>query len=116
MPLLELTTNVQLPDAKAFSLELSKVGAEALGKPEAYISVIIKYNETLTFGGTHDPAFQMMVISLGNINPAATEKYSKALSEFLNQKLGLSNDRGYMYVRITLERRAGLIVDHQYFH
>ncbi|KAI4523220.1 Tautomerase/MIF [Schizophyllum commune Loenen D] len=98
MPVLDLTVNVQIPDAKALSLELSKVGAKILGKPESYISVLIKVNETLTFGGTHDPAFQLVITSLGNVNPAANEKYSKALSEFLKEKLGLSNDRGYMFV------------------
>ncbi|KAL1741389.1 Tautomerase/MIF superfamily [Schizophyllum fasciatum] len=96
MPTFDLTVNIPVPDAKALSLEFSKFGAQLLGKPESYISVIIKVNQTLTFAGTHDPAFQLAVISLGSFSPAANEKFSKAISEWLNEKLGVSNDRGYI--------------------
>ncbi|KAL1685590.1 Tautomerase/MIF superfamily [Schizophyllum commune] len=112
MPVLDLTVNVQIPDAKALSLELSKVGAKILGKPESYISVLIKVNETLTFGGTHDPAFQLVITSLGNVNPAANEKYSKAFSEFLKEKLGLPNDRGYMFVHLLPLHQIRMLTHH----
>ncbi|KAL1742108.1 Tautomerase/MIF superfamily [Schizophyllum fasciatum] len=106
MPFLDLTVNIPIPDAKALSLELSKFGAKVLGKPEAYISVAIKVNETLTFAGTHDPAFILAITSLGNVNPASNEKYSKAISEWLKEKLNLSSDRGYMYVPSLLTTTA----------
>ncbi|KXN80761.1 hypothetical protein AN958_07837 [Leucoagaricus sp. SymC.cos] len=56
MPSLELTTNVRVPDPKAFTLKLSELGARVLGKPEVYITAQYNYNDTITFAGTHDPA------------------------------------------------------------
>jgi len=40
-----------------------QIGAEILGKPEEYISVTLNYNETLTFAGTFDPAFNLNIVS-----------------------------------------------------
>ncbi|KAJ7221688.1 Tautomerase/MIF superfamily [Mycena pura] len=96
MPYLELMVNVDIKDEKAFALELSKVGAEALGKPEAYITVSVTVNQTLTFAGTFDPAFSLSVVSLDNLGPEQNEKYSAILSKFLDDKLGIPSDRGYI--------------------
>ncbi|KAF8191487.1 Tautomerase/MIF superfamily, partial [Mycena galopus ATCC 62051] len=73
-----------------------QIGAETLGKPEAYITVSITHNKTLTFGGTFEPAFALTIVSLDNVNPEANEKYSAILSEFFKEKLGIPNDRGYI--------------------
>ncbi|KAJ7771567.1 Tautomerase/MIF superfamily [Mycena metata] len=96
MPYLELMVNVQVPDSeeRALALEFSKLSAETLGKPEAYISVSITYNKTLTFGGTFDPAFQLTIMSLDNFDLEANERYSAAFSEFFKEKLNIPNDRG----------------------
>ncbi|KAJ7273037.1 Tautomerase/MIF superfamily [Mycena rebaudengoi] len=96
MPYLELMTNVHIPNDTEFALEFSKVGAKVLGKPEAYITVSITYNKTLTFAGTLEPAFALSVTSLDNLNPEANEKYSAALSQFFHEKLGTPSDRGYI--------------------
>ncbi|KAM6500931.1 Tautomerase/MIF [Amanita muscaria] len=83
MPYLNLITNV-------------KLGAEVLSKPEEYISVSITYNDTLTFNGTFDPAFQLVITSLGNINGSKNVVYSKKLFSFLKEKLGIPDNRGYI--------------------
>ncbi|KAJ6620292.1 Tautomerase/MIF superfamily [Mycena sp. CBHHK59/15] len=96
MPYLELMTNVQIPNETEFALEFSKFSAKTLGKPEAYITVSVTYNKTLTFAGTLDPAFACTVVSLDNLNPEVNEKYSASLSEFFQHKLGTPSDRGYI--------------------
>ncbi|KAL5528924.1 hypothetical protein ACEPAG_4898 [Sanghuangporus baumii] len=96
MPSLQLVTNVKLDDVKSFSLAFSKLAARVLGKPESYISVSYTYNESLTFGGSFEPAFILTVVSLGNINPQANAQYSKALFSFFGEKLGVKDDRGYI--------------------
>ncbi|KAK2460644.1 hypothetical protein APHAL10511_007114 [Amanita phalloides] len=96
MPFLNLITNVKIPDTFAFAQEFSKVSAEILEKPEKYISVSYTYNDTLTFGGTFDPAFQLHITSLKNINAEANNQYALKLSDFLRAKLGLPDDRGYI--------------------
>ncbi|KAF8061640.1 Tautomerase/MIF superfamily [Lyophyllum atratum] len=96
MPTLDFTTNVKLADPKAFALDFSKFSAETLGKPELYITVKVTYNETLTFGGTFDPAFQLSVVSLDNLNEELNEKYSKAFFDFFKRELNVPGDRGYV--------------------
>ncbi|KAL0955739.1 hypothetical protein HGRIS_001955 [Hohenbuehelia grisea] len=96
MPSLELVTNVKLDDPKAFAKEFSKLGAETLRKPEAYISTSYTYNETLTFNGTFEPAFILQITSLDNINETVNEEYSQTFFKFFEEKLGTPGDRGYI--------------------
>jgi len=96
MPTLLLQSNVKIDDVKAFSLEFSQLGANVLKKPLKYMAVSYSYNESLSFGGTFDPAFVLSVHSLGNISPEKNVQYSKALFEFLQNKLGVPGSRGYI--------------------
>lgn len=96
MPTLDLTTNVKLADPKAFALDFSKFSADTLSKPELYISVKITYNENLTFGGTFEPAFQLTIVSLDNIDVELNERYSEAFFDFFKEKLNVPGDRGYI--------------------
>ncbi|KAG8732733.1 hypothetical protein FRC11_011286 [Ceratobasidium sp. 423] len=82
---------------KEFILDLSKFTAKLLNKPEQYISVVYNHAATMSFHGTFDPAFLLHITSLGNINPEANEKYSKALFEYFQEKLNVPGNRGYMY-------------------
>ncbi|KAJ7145999.1 Tautomerase/MIF superfamily [Mycena epipterygia] len=94
MPILELTTNVKVADPKAFSLALNKVTAAALGM-DGYVTVSYNYNETVTFAGTHDPAFLLRVTTLGN-GTEKNELFSKTLFAHLEEALGAPLDRGYI--------------------
>ncbi|RXW22232.1 hypothetical protein EST38_g3613 [Candolleomyces aberdarensis] len=113
MPALDLTTNVQISDEHVFVLEFSKFAAKILSKPEQYISINVKYNPTLSFAGTFEPAFLLtivrslsapantmltseMQVSLDNISPEKNEQYSKELFSFLNEKLEIPDTRGYI--------------------
>ncbi|KAF7359208.1 hypothetical protein MSAN_01262800 [Mycena sanguinolenta] len=97
MPYLELMVNVKIPNETEFSVEFAKFGAKALGRPESYMSSSVTYNRTLTFAGTLEPAFALTVVILNSeLNPEANEEYSAALSEFLQEKLDIPNDRGYI--------------------
>ncbi|KAG9121590.1 hypothetical protein FRC07_002397 [Ceratobasidium sp. 392] len=99
MPSVVLSTNVKPRDEaheKELVVELSKFSAELLDKPEKYISVSYQYTRTLSFHGSFDPAFLMTITSLGNINPEANDKYSKALFDWINDKLNIPGDRGYI--------------------
>ncbi|EJD37888.1 Tautomerase/MIF [Auricularia subglabra TFB-10046 SS5] len=96
MPALVLTSNVKPADLQSFVKEFSKVSAETLSKPGKYISIDFRHNETLSFAGTFDPAFLLVITSLGNVNPSANEKYSAAFFAFLKEKLGVPGDRGYI--------------------
>ncbi|KAJ7747627.1 Tautomerase/MIF [Mycena maculata] len=94
MPILELTTNVKVSDPKQFSLDLNTEAAKVLGMGP-YVTVSYNYNETVTFAGTHAPAFIMRVTTLGN-STDKNEQFSKALFAHLEAALGTPSDRGYI--------------------
>ncbi|KDQ59605.1 hypothetical protein JAAARDRAFT_33186 [Jaapia argillacea MUCL 33604] len=96
MPSLALTTNVQVPDTRAFVLEFSKLAAETLKKPEQYISINYSYDPNLTFAGTFDPALLLVITSLDNINPEVNDVYSKAFFSYFEKTLGVPGNRGYI--------------------
>ncbi|KAI0293410.1 Tautomerase/MIF [Russula brevipes] len=97
MPVLALETNVKIPDLRKFILNFSKTAATILSKPEMYISISYRYNEDLSFGGTFDPAFLLVVTSLGNITPEQNEAYNEPFFRFIKYELGTSvADRGYI--------------------
>lgn len=85
-------------------------------------STSVSYNKTLGFAGTLEPAFALTVVrlpinslvhfckrkdpklNLNNRNPEANEEFSAILSEFLQSKLNIPNDRGYMLEVFFLSR------------
>ncbi|KAJ7146001.1 Tautomerase/MIF [Mycena epipterygia] len=108
MPIFELTTNVKVADPKAFSLVLNKAAIAALavalgpGIVDEYMTVSYTYNETVTFAGTHDPAFVLHVSS--GAETEKNEAMSKILFVHLEEALGAPSDRGYI-----LFNNSGLI-------
>ncbi|OJA19864.1 hypothetical protein AZE42_13547 [Rhizopogon vesiculosus] len=99
MPVITLTTNVKFDSAeatKAFVREFSKFCEMTIRKDLKYLNVNFLYNPYLTFGDTFDPALTLNVMSLFNINAENAIVWSKAFSEFFQEKLGVPSDRGYM--------------------
>ncbi|KAL5501348.1 hypothetical protein ACEPAH_8608 [Sanghuangporus vaninii] len=95
MPEINLTTNIKIDDPKALVLELSKLVAEMTGKKESFVQARYIYTEYQTFAGSFDPAFSLEIRDIHS-SPEASEKYSKAFSEFLTAKLGVNNNRGFV--------------------
>ncbi|KAL5524762.1 hypothetical protein ACEPAF_9908 [Sanghuangporus sanghuang] len=95
MPEINLTTNIKVDDPKALVLELSELAAEVMGKKESLIQARYIYSEYQTFGGSFDPAFSLEIRDIYS-SPEASEKCSKAFSEFLTAKLGVNNNRGFV--------------------
>ncbi|KAM6500929.1 Tautomerase/MIF superfamily [Amanita muscaria] len=60
------------------------------------MSASITYNDTLIFNGTFDPAFQLVVMSVGNIDGSKNVIYSEKIFAFLKEKLGVPDNRGYI--------------------
>ncbi|KAH9842540.1 Tautomerase/MIF [Rhodofomes roseus] len=96
MPCLELKTNVQLKNPRAFIAEFSKLAAKVLQRPEQFISVTYQYREYLAFNGTLDPAFILDIKTLDNLSPELNEQYSKTFFEFFKEHLGVEGKRGYI--------------------
>ncbi|OSX58402.1 hypothetical protein POSPLADRAFT_1153981 [Postia placenta MAD-698-R-SB12] len=96
MPALVFTSNVVLPDSKAFITQFSAFAAKTLKKSEDMVSVSYTHNGTLAFGATFDPTFVLEIISIGNLDEVQNNEYSKAFFAFLSENLGVPHERGYM--------------------
>ena len=95
MPVLQLTTNVNIDDTNALAEQASGLTAEILGKPESYVMVSINSNADLIFAGTNDPCAHLMLKSLG-LPESETGTLSEKLCSFVEQQLGVSPSRTYI--------------------
>ncbi|KAF8892757.1 Tautomerase/MIF [Mucidula mucida] len=95
MPILEITTNVKVPDEKAFTAALAQHGITVLGM-DKYWNVMYKYNEGLIFAGTHEPAFYMTILTVLGLPTSNNAGYSKEFFAFIEKELGIPHDHGYI--------------------
>ncbi|KAK7035809.1 Tautomerase/MIF superfamily [Favolaschia claudopus] len=108
MPILELVVNIEVPDHPEISLELTRLGAKLLNRPETGFATYISTNKTLTFAGTSEPAYLLTAIVIERLDTQANIRYSSAFAEFLESKLGLANDRGYIIFQDVRSDHVGL--------
>ena len=98
MPLLHLETSAVLSGAaqKTLMTALSKLVADTLGKPEAYVMVVVQ-PVALLLGGTDDPAAFIDLRSIGGLSNAINRRLSEQLCGLLRERLNLSPDRVYVH-------------------
>ncbi len=98
MPIVQVTTSKHLERAQqeALCLELSSAVAGLLGKPEAYLQVLVTDRATVSFGGSFSvPSAFVAVLSIGEFAPGATGKLSAALGTIF-ERFGIPADRLYI--------------------
>ena len=98
MPTVKVTTSKTLERAQkeALALELSSAVAGILGKPEAYVQVLVSDGATISFGGSFSvPSAFVAVLSVGEFAPGATKKLSAAMGAIF-EHFGIPADRLYV--------------------
>ncbi len=105
MPLVQFQTNKFLSSggSEAAALELSKLIAETLAKPESYVQVVVEGGKTMAFGGTLDPNAFIKLTSLGLDKKKAAE-FSKRLCRFVEERFSIPADR--VYIKMADHPRA----------
>ena len=100
MPLLSLTTNINLPKEKQIALRthLSSFMAEKLNKSEDFCMTITQFGIGMTFGGSEEPTASLEMSSLGLMEDLLPE-LSQSLCQFLEDTLNLDPKR--IYIRFT---------------
>ena len=97
MPLLKITTSIgPSPEHARLLSSLSRLVAERLGKPEAYVMTAIDHPERMTFGGTAEPACYVELKNVGGFRPELTAQLSAELCERLSSALGVTKRRIYI--------------------
>ncbi|WP_295391354.1 phenylpyruvate tautomerase MIF-related protein [uncultured Thiodictyon sp.] len=97
MPTLRILTNTQIPAAERANLmaHASRTVADLLGKPEAYVMVILEDGRDLLFAGTASPAAYLELKSIG-LAELRTTHYSQVLCDLLVASLDIPAERIYI--------------------
>ncbi|CAM8971514.1 unnamed protein product [Rhodiola kirilowii] len=98
MPCLNISTNVNLESVDTSSIlsEATTAVANIIGKPEAYVMVVLKGSVPLAFGGTEQPAAYGELVSIGGLNPSVNKKLSAGIASILETKLSVPKGRFFL--------------------
>ncbi|KAF9591948.1 hypothetical protein IFM89_010306 [Coptis chinensis] len=98
MPCLNLSTNVSLEgvDTSSVLSEATRSVANIIGKPEAYVMIVLKGSIPIAFGGTEQPAAYGELVSIGGLNPDTNKKLSAAIATILETKLSVPKNRFFL--------------------
>ncbi|XP_041652897.1 macrophage migration inhibitory factor [Cheilinus undulatus] len=108
MPMLVVNTNVAKGNVpEALLSELSADLAQAIGKPEQYMTVHINPDQMMMFGGKTDPCALCSLDSIGKISSAANKQYTEIVCGLLSKHLGISADRIYIFFTDVLAANVG---------
>lgn len=97
MPTLIVKTNVSMPtdQHQALLKRASQQVAQALGKPEAYVMVLLEMDQLICFGGDTSPAAFLELKSLG-LPEDKTAQLSATLCDFVSETLEVPPSRVYI--------------------
>ncbi len=97
MPHLHIETNVALDGQAALEIakKASTLCADALGKPEQYVQVLVKGSAALVHGGNDDPAAYLELKSIG-LPKERCKELSQTLCGFLQAELAIPAGRVYI--------------------
>jgi phenylpyruvate tautomerase PptA (4-oxalocrotonate tautomerase family) len=94
MPLVRLQTNHQFTEVSPLMKGLSAKVAELLGKPEAYVMVVVEPRLAMLMAGDARPAALVEVRAVGNISAGQAEQLTAAICDLL-EPLGIEPGRVY---------------------
>ncbi|WOH08075.1 hypothetical protein DCAR_0727512 [Daucus carota subsp. sativus] len=98
MPCLNISTNVSLDgvDTSAILSQATSTVATIIGKPEAYVMIVVKGSVPIAFGGTEQPAAFGELVSIGGLSPSVNKQLSAAIAEILETKLSVPKNRFFL--------------------
>ncbi|KAG4109071.1 hypothetical protein AAZX31_03G042300 [Glycine max] len=98
MPCLNLSTNVSLEgvDTSSILAEATSSVANIIGKPEAYVMIVLKGSVPIAFGGNEQPAAYGELVSIGGLNPSVNKELSAAIASILETKLSVPKSRFFL--------------------
>ena len=94
MPLLNISTNKEIPNEQMLLVKSSEFISSLLKKPESFVMVKLTDSLQMIFSGTNEPCCFIEIKSIGSIEPS---KMSKPICEFFSNELEISVDRIYIF-------------------
>jgi phenylpyruvate tautomerase PptA (4-oxalocrotonate tautomerase family) len=97
VPFLKIQTSHPLSqaDARSMAAKSSRMVAELLGKPEAYVMVSVETNTAMRFAGTTEPLAYLELKSIG-LPESITAPASRALCDLVASETGVRPERIYI--------------------
>lgn len=95
MPFIKVQTNQKVEREEEILKKISAQMAEQLGKPESYIMTALEADLKMTFGGSTEKAAFIEIKSIG-LKQSMTEDLSQFICEFIENELGIEQDRIYI--------------------
>lgn len=97
MPYLQIQTNLAITSEQQATLlpKTSQIVAQILGKPEQYVMVALQPNTPMLFAATDQPTAFLTLKSL-HLPTANTPQLSQQLCLFIEENLGIPNERIYI--------------------
>src|SRR5262245_46806842 len=97
MPLLKIQTNQSIDEQRHEHVlkQFSHLVAQALGKPEDYMMVVLDTDSAVMFAGTMQPAAFVDLRAIG-LPADLTGELSRLLCERISSELGIPPERVYL--------------------
>ncbi len=95
MPYLKIQTNVKIGDKQKWMSEATTLLSDMLGKPSAYIMVVIQDEQAMMFAGGSGPLAFAELKSIG-LPENETKALSSRLCDFIESTTGIPSDRIYI--------------------
>lgn len=95
MPVIHIQTNQNQTVEPALLSRCSSAIARMLGKPEAYVMVIVRNDLAMSFAGTQDPCAYVELKSLGLPENQTTE-FSRQICTLVAELFGVDPARTYI--------------------
>jgi len=98
MPYVRIETSVPVEPAQATRLTtaISRLCADTLGKPEAYVMVALQAGLPMLLGGQGGPIAFVDLRSIGGLTPRTCQALVAGCSEVLQALLKVAPDRTYV--------------------
>jgi len=96
VPLIKLQTSVSIQDTASLALELSKICAQVIRKPESYVQSIVEDDAVIAMGGKITDSAFVEVKSIGGINPPVNKELSQDICRVLEEKLNIKPSSVYI--------------------
>ena len=95
MPFIHITTNQTVDKEAEILMEISKLSAEKLGKPEKYVMTALSSSVPMTFDGNDEAAAFVECKSIG-LSQDKVKLMSEALCTYLEEELAIPAERIYI--------------------
>jgi phenylpyruvate tautomerase len=96
MPLIKLQTSAKIQDKPSLALELSKICAQIIRKPESYVQSIVEDDAVISLGGKIVDSAFVEVRSIGGLNSSVNKELSLAICKVLEEKIKVAPSSVYI--------------------